>query len=482
MDFFSFRVPMSHLTTHTALVRLSEHTTADSRPRTLSRKLAAMLVQFSPGAWMTADLAIAAGSVLLAFALSPFTAEANVLAQHLPAAWGAVLFSLFFFAAAHVLGLHDRMATRQEWRLLTKTAIASLIAAVALMSAAKLLFYQDVGRWILGLAALCAATGTIALRLIAWRVASKQSERICLLGDRDYLERAEAFLKCHERPVELWCVEMAAVPPDGGTDSLIRWARERAMDEIVYRGDPPPALRQTLLRGLEQGVRCSSYVDHLERNYSCVPIGELDDTWFLNADIASLHPQYVAFKRLGDILLALIGLLWSAPLLLLAALAIKLESRGPVFYRQTRVSLHNRNFDIYKLRTMRIDAEREGAQWAQAKDQRITRAGWLLRKTRLDEAPQFLNILKGDMAFIGPRPERPEFVEQLAAAIPYYRQRHLVKPGLTGWAQIHAGYGGTIEGVREKLQFDLYYVKHASLEFDLHIGIRTLGAMMKGAR
>lgn len=433
---------------------------------------------------MAMDGFIAFFAVILAYALTPWSLalESGNLPTHLHWAWAAGIFSLSFLAAAHVLGLHDRAAGRQEWWLLTKTVIAAVVASLVVTAMANLLFYKDVGRYITGVASLLTAATAIGARLVVWRVARNQSERICLLGDEAFLEHAEQFFNSHERPVEVWKVEMNAIAQETSTASLIQWAKANAMDEIVYRGNPPPALRSTLLRGLEQGVRCSNFIDHLERNYACVPLDDVDDEWFLRADIASLHPQYVAFKRMGDVLLSSLGLLLSAPFLLLAALAIKLESRGPVFYRQTRVGLHNRPFGIYKLRTMRTDAEKNGAQWAQKKDSRVTRIGKILRITRLDEIPQFLNILKGDMAFIGPRPERPEFVEQLAEQIPYYRQRHLVKPGLTGWAQIHADYGGTVEGVKQKLQFDLYYVKHASLEFDFHICIRTLGAMMKGAR
>lgn len=471
-----------HITTHTGLVRLADSVTANSRPRTFARKIASMLVEFSSGAWMAFDGLLAFLAVLLAYGVTPWAWEANRLATHLHWLWGAGIFSLAFLAAAHVLGLHDRAAGRQEWWLLTKTVIAAGVAAIVVTAMSTLLFYKDIGRYITGVAALTAAAGAIGMRLVVWRIARKQSERICLLGDASFLDHAEDFFNSHERPVEVWKVEMNAIALETGTASLIQWAKANAMDEIVYRGNPSPALRKTLLRGLEQGVRCSNYIDHLERNYACVPLDDVDDEWFLRADIASLHPQYVAFKRMGDVILSAVGLLLSAPFLLLAALAIKLESRGPVLYRQTRVGLHNRTFGICKLRTMRTDAEKNGAQWAQKNDSRVTRVGRILRITRLDEIPQFLNILKGDMAFIGPRPERPEFVEQLAAEIPYYRQRHLVKPGLTGWAQIHADYGGTLEGVKEKLQFDLYYVKHASLEFDFHICIRTIGAMMKGAR
>ena len=187
-------------------------------------------------------------------------------------------------------------------------------------------------------------------------------------------------------------------------------------------------------------------------------------------------------KRVIDIAAALFGLALAGPFLLLATLAIKLETRGPVLYFQTRAGLHSQPFKIWKLRSMQVDAEKHGPKWATGADARATRTGKILRKTRLDEVPQFWNILRGEMSLIGPRPERPEFVEKLAKEIPFYNQRHLVKPGLTGWAQINYPYGASTEDALNKLKYDLYYIKYTSLGLDLQIMLRTIGAMMKGAR
>jgi len=163
-------------------------------------------------------------------------------------------------------------------------------------------------------------------------------------------------------------------------------------------------------------------------------------------------------------------------------LAIKLQDRGAVIYSQIRVGLYNEPFRIFKFRTMRVDAERDGAQWAKQNDDRTTAIGRFMRKTRIDEVPQFWNILKGDMSFIGPRPERPNFVDMIEHDVPFYRYRHLIKPGLSGWAQINYPYGASIDDAREKLSFDLYYLKYASVTLDMLIVLRTVGAMVKGAR
>jgi exopolysaccharide biosynthesis polyprenyl glycosylphosphotransferase len=181
---------------------------------------------------------------------------------------------------------------------------------------------------------------------------------------------------------------------------------------------------------------------------------------------------------------ALVGALVSLPIALLTALLIKLESPGPALYRQERVGKNGRPFTIMKFRSMRLDAEKDGPVWAQTGDDRTTRVGRVIRKIRVDEIPQFWNILKGEMNFVGPRPERPHFVAQLAEEIPFYAQRHLIPPGLTGWAQIKYPYGSSIEDARQKLQYDLYYIKNQSLVLDAVILFETVKTILfgRGAR
>jgi lipopolysaccharide/colanic/teichoic acid biosynthesis glycosyltransferase len=174
-----------------------------------------------------------------------------------------------------------------------------------------------------------------------------------------------------------------------------------------------------------------------------------------------------------------------APVLVLTALLIKMDTHGPVFYRQVRVGLNGELYSILKFRSMVQDAEKDGkAQWATSGDARVTRVGAVIRKARIDEIPQVINVLKGDMSFVGPRPERPVFVEQLAAEISYYSERHRVKPGITGWAQINYPYGASVEDAREKLKYDLYYVKHQSFLFDMVTILQTVRIVLfaEGAR
>jgi len=177
---------------------------------------------------------------------------------------------------------------------------------------------------------------------------------------------------------------------------------------------------------------------------------------------------------------ALIGALLSLPIAIITALLVKLDSRGPVLYKQERVGKNGRTFTLMKFRSMRVDAEKDGPVWAKTDDERMTRFGRIIRKIRVDEIPQFWNILRGDMNFIGPRPERPHFVAQLAEEILYYEQRHLVSPGLTGWAQIKYPYGASIEDAKKKLEYDLYYIKNQSLSLDAAIMFETIKTILFG--
>jgi sugar transferase (PEP-CTERM system associated) len=185
-------------------------------------------------------------------------------------------------------------------------------------------------------------------------------------------------------------------------------------------------------------------------------------------------------KRLLDVVVSVVGLVALIPLFAVVAAVIKLDSPGPVFYRQVRVGLRGRPYMIWKFRSMRQDAEKSGPRWAQANDPRISRAGWWLRKTRIDEFPQLVNVIRGEMSLVGPRPERPVFVQDLRTAIPYYDIRHTVRPGVTGWAQVRFRYGASQEDSHMKLQYDLYYVKNLSLFLDLKILMHTIRVMMLG--
>jgi sugar transferase (PEP-CTERM system associated) len=241
-----------------------------------------------------------------------------------------------------------------------------------------------------------------------------------------------------------------------------------------------------LLRIKTTGVHVNEISTFLERETGRVDLDSVNPSWLIFSDgFSSSRVLSSAFKRAFDIVASLSLLVFTAPLVLVTAIAIKLESKGPIFYRQRRVGLYNVGFDIVKLRSMRQDAEVPGqAVWAELDDPRITRVGRFIRKTRIDELPQAWTVLKGEMSFVGPRPERPQFVEDLEQKLPYYAERHMVKPGITGWAQINYPYGASIEDSRQKLEYDLYYAKNYSPFLDLLILLQTVRVVLwpEGAR
>jgi exopolysaccharide biosynthesis polyprenyl glycosylphosphotransferase len=218
--------------------------------------------------------------------------------------------------------------------------------------------------------------------------------------------------------------------------------------------------------------------DFSERVFGRVPIDVINAAWFMHMIHPFYRPYSRAVKRMADVVAALFALALFAPVIPFAMLAVKLTSRGPIFYSQTRVGEHGREFRIHKFRTMRTDAEAAGPQWAQKRDPRVTKVGHLFRTTRIDEVPQLWNILCGHMSFVGPRPERPEFVSELEREVAYYQRRHLVKPGLTGWAQVRLGYADSVEGAASKLGYELYYLKHQSLFLDFVIFVETFRVVL----
>ena len=211
-----------------------------------------------------------------------------------------------------------------------------------------------------------------------------------------------------------------------------------------------------------------------------LPLDAVDESALRGSALARYREAHALAKRVVDILMASALLLFTAPVLIGAAIAVRLSGPGPIFYRQVRVGHAGRTFTLLKFRSMRVDAEARGAVWARKADDRVTPAGRFLRRTRIDEIPQAFNVLSGAMSFVGPRPERPEFTGLLADAVPHYDARHLVKPGLTGWAQVNYPYGASVEDAANKLEYDLYYVKHFSLVLDLFIVVKTLKVAFDG--
>jgi sugar transferase (PEP-CTERM system associated) len=267
--------------------------------------------------------------------------------------------------------------------------------------------------------------------------------------------------------------------------SLLEFSREHNIDEIVVAMDDRRRAFpvQELLECRLAGVEVNDIVSFLERETGKVRLDVLNPSWMIFSDGFRRDTMRQFSERAFDVVASLTLLVITWPLMLLAAIAIKLEGglSSPALYRQARVGFEGRHFQVLKFRSMQVDAESDGRpRWAEKDDERVTRVGAVLRKIRLDELPQVLNVLKGDMSFVGPRPERPEFVEELNGRIPYYRERHCVKPGITGWAQLCYPYGSSEHDAIEKLQYDLYYVKNHSLLFDLMILLQTAEVVLWG--
>ncbi len=302
------------------------------------------------------------------------------------------------------------------------------------------------------------------------------SRRVVLWGRTEAAKEIHECLKQNPHlgyEVRAWIEDGAVLPFERKT--LEDAIREHQADLVIV---PRQFLKESRLVkvffDLLDKVEVRDLPGFYEELFQRVPASEIDEAWFLE-NVARQHEIYEELKRVVDFLAAAIVQLALIPLEILIALAIRLTSRGPVIYSQVRVGRNGRNFVLYKFRTMRVDAEKDGPQWAPpAGDKRTTRIGRLLRYSHFDELPQLVNVLRGDLSFVGPRPERPEFVKILREQVPYYEIRSLIKPGITGWAQINYRKDMTVEDVKQKIQYDLYYLKNRSLVVDLAILLKTI--------
>ena len=335
----------------------------------------------------------------------------------------------------------------------------------------------------------------LALALLGWRTAYPWlvshpwlRERVYVLGTGERAHRLVQGLK--DRP-ELG-VDVVGWTTDGASlstrESMAAHLREMVRDSTVHRiivamqdrRDAMP-MQELLHLRLQGAVTIEEATSWLEKIYGKIEVEHLYPSWIIFEKGFHLNDTFRIVRRLLSFAVGLIGLLLSLPLIPFIALAIRLDSPGSVFYRQKRVGRGERFFYCYKFRTMHQDAEADvGATWADDDDPRITRVGRFLRLSRLDEIPQLFCVLKGDMAFVGPRPERPEFIEWLTKEIPYYGMRHLVRPGITGWAQVRYKYGNTVKDAKEKLQYDLFYIKNASIGLDVLIMFQTIKIVLRG--
>ena len=249
--------------------------------------------------------------------------------------------------------------------------------------------------------------------------------------------------------------------------------RPRKLDQHV---------KNILIDAIAKGAKVMPFVDYLDKINGYTEIALLNSDYFIQkTDFSVLRSRKkVMIKSLMDKVISVLLLVVTSPIMLITALLIRLESRGGLFYKQERIGQFNKPFMVYKFRSMRLDAEADGAQWSKKGDSRITKVGRIIRKLRVDELPQLINVLKGEMSVVGPRPEREVFINELEKEIPYYRFRHAVLPGVTGWAQVKYPYGASIEDSKWKHKYDLYYIKHGGLRIDLKILLYTVKVVLLG--
>jgi sugar transferase (PEP-CTERM system associated) len=445
---------------------------------------------------LLAEAALVFGAIIGAVYLrigwegAPF--ELNVRYGYLKAGFATI----FCLTAFYLFDLYDFIVMQDRRELVLRLAQALGLAWVALALAFYLYPRLMLGRGI-SLISLPLALGL----MVSWRLSIHWflghpdfGERILIVGSgnlavevaREVLNRPDAgyrivgFVGTNSELLGKSLINPRVI---GLTEELDTLVKREGIDRIVVamgerRGQlPTDKLLQLSLAGqvsIEEGA--SFY----ERVTGRVSLSMMRPSWLIFSGRGRQLKFEVIIRSTVHRLVALIGAVLSLPIALLTAILIKLDSRGPVFYKQERIGKNGRHFVLTKFRSMRVDAEKAGPVWAIKGDDRTTRVGRVIRKIRIDEIPQFWNILRGEMSFVGPRPERPHFVAQLAQEIPYYEQRHLIAPGLTGWAQIKYPYGASIEDARQKLQYDLFYIKNHSLMLDAIILFETIKIILFG--
>ena len=410
----------------------------------------------------------------------------------------AGVFTLIMLVMMSALGLYQSQA--EAFRSTVQRVLVAYGVSLIFMTFVFYLFPTTyIGRGTFAIISIFATAGVLLVRFLFVNVTDigLPKRRILVMGNGQEAEQIIRFLHEGERGRAVQYAGLYPVVSDKGAteaqkrqnhEQLRRTVQDLRVSEIVVavkerRGGVLP-LRQLLDCKL-RGVRMMDLTSFYERELGQLRIDNLRASWLIFSDGFERGIMRSVLKRVFDIVVSLSILVLSSPLWLAGIIAIYLETGRPIFYKQIRTGQGNRPFTIFKMRSMRTDAEKDGKPvWAGNSDDRVTRVGKFIRKTRIDELPQLFNVLRGDMSFVGPRPERPFFVEKLLDDIPYYDVRHSVKPGITGWSQVRYPYGASIEDSLAKLQYDLYYVKNHSLFLDLLILMETLQVVIlgKGAR
>ena len=410
----------------------------------------------------------------------------------------ALLFGAVMVLSMAAMGLYHTHSRERLVGQLGRTLAAFAGGGLVLMASFYVVQQQGyVGRGVLAIAMAIGMVMVLLVRYLFTAVVNQNAfkRRVLVLGSG---HRANLLVERMRRAADRRGFDLLGFFPVHGEEmqvpkeqrldpstGLAAMVESLDIDEIVIGMDerrgrlPMPELIECRL----SGVAVIDLATFFERESGKVKVGLIDPSWLVFSDGFDTSTGRRLAKRAFDMFVSVTMLVLASPIMLITAIAIMLESgwRAPVFYSQERVGEGERTFRVHKFRSMRTDAEKDGvARWATANDDRVTRVGRLIRKLRIDELPQIFNVLKGDMSFVGPRPERPQFVEELAAQMPYYRLRHRVKPGITGWAQMRYPYGASVQDAVEKLKFDLYYVKNHSLLFDTMILLQTVEVVVFG--
>ncbi|MDR0776715.1 MAG: TIGR03013 family PEP-CTERM/XrtA system glycosyltransferase [Azonexus sp.] len=393
------------------------------------------------------------------------------------------------------LGFYRRLSNRTPMETRARAVLSLYVAVPLAYGIYAVLPLTGVSREFALLSAMSAVFGILVTRVTAAQASAAGilTRRIMVFGIGERALAVKQALNKADQSAEIIGFfpapneEHPAVPSDvviTANRSLSETAQALKADEIVValterRGGAMPL--HELLDCKLQGIRVLDLASHFEQTLGQIRLESLYAGWLVFGDGFGQGTLRTIVKRLFDLVCAIILILLTLPIMLVAALAIVVENGFPVFYSQERVGLNGRLFKVIKFRSMRRDAEKDGKPvWASKHDDRVTRVGKVIRKLRIDELPQLFSVLKGDMSLVGPRPERPFFVDQLTREIPFYAVRHSVKPGVTGWAQVRYHYGATVEDSAEKLQYDLYYVKNHSLFLDILVLFETVGVVLTG--
>jgi sugar transferase (PEP-CTERM system associated) len=407
--------------------------------------------------------------------------------------WPAVL---LYPVALYIFGLYEVERKLQPAKSLLRLTIAGALVGFALAVFSYVIADTRSGLGLLGFKMILAFVFVTGWRMVYgyYSLAANGKTGTLVIGAGESAMGVYRLLKNCNSPYEvkgfidddpeLQGKVMGSPAVVGTSDRLIEVAQELGIRSAIVAVDRPhtPRFIRAILEARMAGIEITELPSVYERFSGRVPVQIVEDQWLLYSDgFHLLSRDYIQkMKRLADFAISGLLLVLSFPLMLATALAIRLDSAGPVFYRQERVGRAGKIFRVFKFRSMTLDAEDLGAQWAQKRDPRVTRVGKWIRLFRIDELPQIWNVFLGEMSLIGPRPERPQFVKDLETFIPYYSLRHSVRPGISGWAQVNYPYGASIEDARRKLEYDLYYVKNMSLLLDLKIIFRTVGVVLMG--